>query len=115
MRPAPAQRAAHAARLLTAAKLPRVRFHDLRHSAASLLIAEGVQLAEVSMLLGHSELRVTADLYAHLTEADVGEGRPSHGCGLKSLRGSVRGSNADRRSRACRNDFLRILEPATRT
>jgi len=52
--------------LLAAAKLPRVRFHDLRHSAASLLIAEGVELVEVSMLLGHSELRVTADLYSHL-------------------------------------------------
>jgi integrase len=47
-------------------KLPRVRFHDLRHSAASLLIASGVELAEVSMLLGHSELRVTMDFYAHL-------------------------------------------------
>jgi integrase len=46
--------------------VPRVRFHDLRHSAASLLIAEGVELVEVSMLLGHSELRVTADLYFHL-------------------------------------------------
>jgi len=32
--------------LLDAAKLPRVRFHDLRHSSASLLIAAGVQLAE---------------------------------------------------------------------
>jgi integrase len=52
--------------LLAAANLPHVRFHDLRHSAASLLIANGVQLAEVSMLLGHSELRVTADLYSHL-------------------------------------------------
>jgi integrase len=55
-------------RIITAAdaKLPQIRVHDLRHSAASLLIAEGVQLAEVSMLLGHSELRVTADLYTHL-------------------------------------------------
>ena len=52
--------------LLVVAKLPRVRFHDLRHSAASLLIAEGVELVEVSKLLGHSELRVTADIYAHL-------------------------------------------------
>jgi integrase len=42
------------------------RLHDLRHSAASLLIASGVELAEVSMLLGHSELRVTMDFYAHL-------------------------------------------------
>ena len=55
-------------RVLAAADLPRVRFHDLRHSAASLLIAEGVQLVEVSMLLGHSELRVTADLYSHLQQ-----------------------------------------------
>ena len=52
--------------ILDDAKLPRVRFHDLRQSAASLLIAEGVELVEVSMLLGHSELRVTADLYSYL-------------------------------------------------
>ena len=43
-----------------------MRFHDLRHSAASLLIAEGVPLVEVSMLLGHSGLRITSDLYTHL-------------------------------------------------
>jgi integrase len=49
-------------------KIPAMRFHDLRHSAASILIAEGVELVEVSMLLGHSELRVTADLYSHLQE-----------------------------------------------
>jgi integrase len=54
--------------LLKAAKLPVARFHDLRHSAASLLLAAGVQLVEVSMLLGHSELRVTADLYSHLQQ-----------------------------------------------
>jgi integrase len=54
--------------ILDAATLPRLRFHDLRHSAASLLIAAGIQLAEVSLLLGHSELRVTADLYAHLVK-----------------------------------------------
>jgi integrase len=54
--------------LLEASALPRIRFHDLRHSAASLLIAAGVELVEVSMLLGHSELRVTADLYSHLQQ-----------------------------------------------
>jgi integrase len=47
-------------------KIERRRFHDLRHSAASLLLAAGVELAEVSMLLGHNELRVTMDFYAHL-------------------------------------------------
>ena len=52
--------------LLHTADVPRVRFHDLRHSAASLLIAEGVELVEVSKLLGHAQLRLTADLYTHL-------------------------------------------------
>jgi integrase len=46
--------------------IPKLRFHDLRHSAASLLIAAGVELVEVSKLLGHSEVRLTADLYSHL-------------------------------------------------
>jgi integrase len=54
--------------LLAAADLPRVRFHDLRHSAASLLIAAGVELVEVSMRLGHSEIRTTSDLYPHLVK-----------------------------------------------
>lgn len=52
--------------LLEGASLPKARFHDLRHSAASLLIANRVELVEVSKLLGHSEIRVTADLYSHL-------------------------------------------------
>jgi integrase len=52
--------------LLDDVDLPRQRFHDLRHGAASLLLASGVQIAEVSKLLGHSELRLTADLYSHL-------------------------------------------------
>lgn len=52
--------------ILAGAGLPRIRFHDLRHSAASLLLAAGVQLAEVSKVLGHSEVRVTSDVYAHL-------------------------------------------------
>jgi integrase len=60
-------RAFHA--LLSAAGItPRRRFHDLRHSAAAILIAQGVPLVEVSMLLGHSEIRTTADLYGHLVK-----------------------------------------------
>lgn len=47
---------------------PRRRFHDLRHSNASFLIAQGVELAEISMLLGHSEIRTTIDLYGHLVK-----------------------------------------------
>jgi integrase len=47
-------------------RIVRLRFHDLRHGAASLLIAAGVELVEVSQLLGHCELRVAADLCSHL-------------------------------------------------
>ena len=54
--------------VLKAANLPRRRFHDLRNSAASLLIAQGVQLVDVTMLLGHSDGRVTANLDTHLME-----------------------------------------------
>ena len=49
-------------------KLRRIRLAISDYSAASLLIASGVELAEVSMLLGHSELRVTMDFYAHLQQ-----------------------------------------------
>ena len=55
-------------RLLAAAGLPLCRFHDLRHSCASILIAQGVQLAEISQLLGQSALRFTAHTYGHLQQ-----------------------------------------------
>lgn len=43
-----------------------MRFHDLRHSAATLLLALGVPLKEVSEILGHSSINITADLYGHV-------------------------------------------------
>ena len=46
--------------------LPHVRFHDLRHGAASLLLAQGTPLKVVSDTLGHSSITITADTYAHL-------------------------------------------------
>lgn len=42
--------------------------HELRHSAASLLIAQGVDLKIVSEVLGHSSIRITADVYGHLLD-----------------------------------------------
>lgn len=42
--------------------------HELRHSAASLLLAQGVPLKTVSETLGHSSIRVTADVYGHLLD-----------------------------------------------
>ncbi len=49
------------------AGLPRVRLHDLRHLAATLMLAAGVPLPLVSKTLRHSQTSITADLYAHLT------------------------------------------------
>ena len=46
--------------------LPPVRLHDLRHGAASLMLAAGVGLAVVSETLGHSTLGLTADTYISL-------------------------------------------------
>jgi len=54
--------------LLQANNLPMVRFHDLRHSHASLLVKMGVQPKEISSRLGHSNIGITMDLYSHLYE-----------------------------------------------
>ena len=57
------------ARLARAVRLPPMRLHDLRHVAASLMIATGANMAVVSKRLGHSNIAVTADLYGHLFES----------------------------------------------
>ncbi len=44
--------------------------HELRHSAASLMLAQGVPLHVVSQVLGHSSIRLTSDVYGHLLEPD---------------------------------------------
>ncbi len=46
--------------------LRRMRFHDLRHSCASLLLAYGVPLKHIQEWLGHSDFTTTANIYAHL-------------------------------------------------
>jgi integrase len=51
--------------MLTTVKLGRHRFHDLRHTAASLLLAQGATLHEVKEILGHSQIALTANLYGH--------------------------------------------------
>jgi integrase len=44
--------------------------HELRHSAASLMLAQGVKLQVVSEVLGHSSIRMTADVYGHVLAPD---------------------------------------------
>lgn len=53
--------------LLKRAGLPTMRFHDLRHTAATLLLGEGVHPKIVSEMLGHSQVSVTLDIYSHVT------------------------------------------------
>ena len=61
-------------KVLDRAGLPRIRFHDLRHTAASLMLSNGIPLNVVSNRLGHSQPSTTLDIYAHLfseTQADA--------------------------------------------
>ena len=46
--------------------LRRMRFHDLRHSCASLLLSNGISMKQIQIWLGHSTFSTTADIYAHL-------------------------------------------------
>lgn len=54
-------------RVLAAAGHSPMRFHDLRHATASLLLGRGVALSVVSELMGHSGIAITKDTYGHLT------------------------------------------------
>ena len=56
-------------RIVRRAKLPRMRFHDLRHSCASLLLTQGVAPRVVMETLGHSRIAVTMDTYTHVMPA----------------------------------------------
>ena len=51
---------------LVAHQMKRIRFHDLRHSCASLMVMNGVSMKQVQEWMGHSTFSTTADIYAHL-------------------------------------------------
>jgi integrase len=52
--------------LLERAGLPRIAFHSLRHTAASLMLSQGIDIRTISATLGHSTVALTLDVYAHL-------------------------------------------------
>jgi integrase len=54
--------------LLASVGLPHMRFHALRHTAATLLLMDGAPLFDVSRILGHAEIGTTADTYGHLVD-----------------------------------------------
>ena len=55
--------------LLVAAKLPNIRLHDLRHSCATLLLAQGANPRVVMETLGHSQVSLTLNTYSHVLPA----------------------------------------------
>jgi integrase len=54
---------------LKKAGVPDVRFHDLRHTCASLLIERNVHMKVISEQLGHASIQITMDRYSHLYES----------------------------------------------
>ena len=56
-------------RLLADAGLARLRFHDLRHGTASLLVGQGIHPRTIMEVLGHSTIAVTMNTYAHVAPA----------------------------------------------
>ena len=56
----------HFAWLIEKYNLKKIRFHDLRHTCASLLLSSGISMKQIQVWLGHSTFSTTADIYAHL-------------------------------------------------
>ena len=52
--------------LLKRAVLPEIRFHDLRHTCATLLLSKNVNPKVVSEMLGHASIAITLDTYSHV-------------------------------------------------
>lgn len=72
-------------KLMEEAGVPRKTFHNLRHSAASLLYANGADIKMIQDVLGHSQISLTANTYTHLGEAMKREAASKMGSALDSL------------------------------
>jgi len=53
-------------KVLEDAGIARIRFHDLRHSGATILLSMGVNIKVVQEILGHSRVDMTLDVYSHV-------------------------------------------------
>lgn len=72
-------------KLMQAADVPRKTFHNLRHSAASLLYANGADIKMIQDVLGHSQISLTANTYTHLGEAMKRDAASKMGAALSGL------------------------------
>ncbi|PGD70263.1 hypothetical protein COM44_12570 [Bacillus wiedmannii] len=52
--------------IIKKAKIPKIRFHDIRYTQATLLLLQGVHPKIVSKCFGHADVRITLDTYSHL-------------------------------------------------
>ena len=66
-------------RIVEKAGLRQVRLHDLRHTAATLMLAQGVPARVIMEVLGHSQIGVTLNTYSHVSIAIVAGGCHRHG------------------------------------
>lgn len=82
--------------ILKTSELPKVRFHDLRHSAATLLLAQGVHPRVVMDLLGHSSIAVTLNTYSHVIPDMKRESAAQMDAILKPVASTVASSAAER-------------------
>src|SRR5207248_7552404 len=66
-----------------------IRFHDLRHASATAMVRAGIHAKTVSARLGHSQIGITMDLYAHAMEEMDAEAAERLGSVLRRARGGV--------------------------
>jgi integrase len=72
----------HFERVVARAGVPRIRLHDFRHTAATLMLERGVPLKAVTERLGHASTQITSDLYQHVGETMQDEAAAKLGAAL---------------------------------
>jgi integrase len=70
---APSHQTATFKQAVTKVQLPAIRFHDMRHTAATMLLARGVNVKLISEMLGHATITLTLDTYSHVIPAMHGD------------------------------------------